>query len=166
MAPCAKYVNISWPTAVSKSHVPSLFLKILLCLVPTAAALAANTQISTEKPIINFRLPAFTPEGYRAWLVRGSEARYVDENQIDIKELTLSVFSGRTDEKVETLILSPVAVVHPADAVVTGPASIRVINDQFEASGTDWRYAQKEKKVSIAKHVRVTFRAEFKDFLK
>ena len=144
----------------------SLARKLLLGLVPAAAALAANTQISTEKPIINFRLPAFTAEGYRAWLVRGSEARYANENQIDIKELTLSVFTGRNDEKVETLILSPVAVVHPTDAVVTGPTRIRVINDQFEASGTDWRYDRKEKKVSIAKNVRVTVRAEFKDFLK
>ncbi len=145
---------------------PSLAKKILLSLVPAAAVLAANTQISTDKPIINFRLPAFTAEGYRAWLVRGSEARYANENQIDIKELTLSVFSGRADEKVDTLILSPVAVVHPTDAVVTGPTTIRVINDQFEASGTNWRYAQKDKKVSIAKNVRVIFRAEFKDYLK
>lgn len=145
---------------------PSFAKTLLLGLVPAVAALAANTQISTDKPIINFRLPAFTSEGYRAWLVRGSEARYAGENQIDIKELTLSVFSGRADEKVDTLILSPAAVVHPGDAVVTGPASIRVISDQFEASGTDWRYAHKEKKVSIAKNVRVIFRAEFKDYLK
>jgi hypothetical protein len=146
--------------------VPSLARKILLGLVPAAAALAASTQLSTDKPVVNFRLPAFTAEGYRAWLVRGSEARYTGDNQVDIKELTLSVFNGQADEKVETLILSPVAVVHPADGVVTGPDRIRVINDQFEASGSDWRYAQKEKKVSIAKNVRVTFRAEFKDFLK
>jgi hypothetical protein len=146
--------------------VPSLAKKLLLCLVPAAAALAADTQISADKPVINFRLPAFTPEGQRAWLVRGSEARFAGENQIDVKELTLSIFSGRPDGKVDTLILSPVAVVHPADAVITGPDTIRVINDQFEASGSDWRYAHTDKRVSIAKHVRVTFRAEFKDFLK
>ena len=145
---------------------PSFAKKVLLCLVPAAAALAANTQISADRPIINFRLPAMNPEGFRAWLVRGSEARYANENRIDVKELTLSVFSGKADEKVETLILSPVAVVHPADAIVTGPENIRVINDQFEASGTDWRYAQKEKKVSIAKHVRVTFQAQLKNYLK
>lgn len=145
---------------------PSLTQKLLFSLALPAVALAANTQISTDKPVINFRLPSFTAEGYRAWLVRGSEARYASENQIDIKELTLSVFSGKADEKVDTLILSPVAVVHPADAVVTGPTTIRVINDQLEASGTTWRYAQKEKKVSIAKNVRVILHAEFKDILK
>lgn len=145
---------------------PSLFKKLLLGLTPVAAAWAANTQISTDKPIVNFRLPAFTPEGHRAWLVRGSEARFANENQIGIKELTLSVFSGRADEKVETLILSPTAEVHPAEAVITGPDSIRVINDQFEASGSHWRYEHRSKKVSIGRNVRVTFRAEFKDYLK
>jgi lipopolysaccharide export system protein LptC len=145
----------------------STSLKIfLLCFVPVAAALAANTQISADKPIVNFRLPSFTPEGHRAWLVRGSEARFANENLIGIKELTLSVFSGRADEKVETLILSPTAEVRPADAVITGPDTIRVINDQFEAAGRNWRYEHKAKKVSIGRNVRVAFRAEFKDYLK
>lgn len=139
--------------------------KFFLCLVP-AFALAANTQVSPDKPVVNFRLPAFTPEGYRAWLVRGSEARFTGEDRIDVKELTLSVFTGRADDKVDTLMLSPVAVVHPAGAVVTGPDTIRVINDQYEASGSAWRYEHKAKKVSLGRNVRVTFRAEFKDYLK
>jgi len=139
---------------------------ILLCLLP-AAGLAQGTSISTDKPIVNFRLPAFTPEGNRAWLVRGSEARYSGPNDIGIRELTLSIFAAKSaEEKVDTLILSPIAVVHPADAVITGPEGIRVLSDQFEASGSGWRYAHKDKKVSIAKNVRVAFRAEFKDFLK
>lgn len=145
---------------------PLLLRILLLCLLP-AAALAQGTQISTDQPIVNFRLPAFTPEGTRAWLVRGSEARYTGPNDIGIKELTLSIFAtGTTTERVDTLILSPLAVVHPADAVITGPTGIRVISDQFEASGNNWRYAHKDKKVSIAKNARVVFRAEFKDLLK
>ncbi|MBI2815208.1 MAG: hypothetical protein HYX71_13100 [Opitutae bacterium] len=145
---------------------PSPAKQLLLLLAPAAAMLAANTQISTDAPIVNFRLPAFTPEGHRAWLVRGSEARVAGENLINIKELTLSVFSGRADEKVDTLILSPTAAVQPADALITGPGTIRVINDQFEAGGRNWRYEHKAKKVSIGRNVRVSFRAEFKDYLK
>ena len=166
MEPCAKCVNISWPAAVSKLPVPSHLKIFLLLLVSTATALAANTRISADAPIVNFRLPAFTPEGHRAWLVRGSEARFAGENLINIKELTLSVFSGLADEKVDTLILSPTAEVRPAEALITGPDTIRVINDQFEAVGRNWRYEHKSKKVSIGRNVRVTFRAEFKDYLK
>ena len=140
----------------------------LLFLLPLAALPAESTQISTEKPVINFRSSTFTPEGFRSWLLRGSEAQVRPAmNQVTIKELTLSIFPGKADnEKVETMILSPTAEVRTADAVVTGPDTIRVINDQFEATGTEWRYTHKEKRVSIARNVRVTFRAELKDFLK
>ncbi len=146
---------------------PSLSRILLLLLLPAAAALAANSTISSSKPVINFRLPAFTADGHRAWLVRGSEARFLSPRQITVKELTLSIFPGKADsEKVETLILSPTAEVRPDAAVVTSTDTIRVINDQFEATGTGWRYAHKEKKVSITRNVRITFRAEFKDILK
>lgn len=139
---------------------------LLFILLPAGIALAESTQVSSDQPVINFRLPTFTPDGYRSWLVRGSEARFVSQNQIDVKELTLSIFTGNADDRVETMILSPAARVQPADAVVAGTSTIRVINDEFEATGSDWRYTHKEKRVSIAKNVHVTFRAELKDFLK
>ena len=98
--------------------------------------------------------------------MRASEARRI-RDQIEVKELTLAIFPGKADdEKVETLILSPTATVLLADSVITGKDSIRVINDQFEAAAADWRYEHKEKKVSINKNVRITFRAELKDILK
>ena len=140
---------------------------LLAGIVVVAFASAAGTQISADKPVINFRLPSFTPEGYRAYLVRGSEGFYVPKNnQIIIKELTLTVFSGKEDDKVTTLILSPTATVLPAESVVTGDSTIRVINDDFEATGIGWRYAHKDKKTVIQKKVRVTFHAEIKNFLK
>ena len=150
---------------------PLVFSSKRLCsiLVPaaaTVAALAASTQIAPDKPVINFRLPAFTPEGNRAWLVRGSQANVVSQDQIDVKELTLTLFSGKEDGRVETMILSPAARVLPAELVVTGDETLRVINDDYEATGIGWRYSHKDKKVSITKNVRVTFRAEFKDILK
>lgn len=138
--------------------------RFLLLFLPVLA-LAATTQVTTDKPIINFRLPVFTPEGHRSWLVRGSEARFEAKNQIEIRELTLTIYSGKADEKIETMILSPSARVLPDEAVVTGPGTIRVLNDDFEVSGADWRYSQQEKRVSINQHVHVTFHAGLKNFL-
>jgi lipopolysaccharide export system protein LptC len=144
---------------------PSLKTLSLL-LLPVAAVLAATTQVSSEKPVINFSTTTWTADNHRAWLLRASEARR-GADQIEVKELTLSIFPGKADdEKVETLILSPTAIVRPDDEVVTGKDSIRVINDQFEAAGSDWRYEHKQRKVSINKNVRITFRAELKDILK
>ena len=137
----------------------------LLLLLPAVLAWGANTQIAPDQPIVNFRLPNFTPEGNRAWLVRGSEARYASKEQIDIKELNLSIFTGLPDGQVETLLLSPSAQVRPAEQKVRGHESIRVINDQFEATGSDWSYELREKRISIGKNVRVVLHTQLKGIL-
>jgi hypothetical protein len=145
---------------------PSHLLRcsILFLLVATVAR-PVSTQVATDKPIVNFRLPDFTPEGNRSWLLRGSEARYAADGRIDIKELNLTIFSGQPDDRVETLILSPSAEVRPENRTVRGSQTIRVINDRFEATGTGWLYSHPEKRVSIAKNVHVILHTELKDLL-
>ncbi len=149
---------------------PLWSIRILACLALGALALprlAADTpaRTSSPSPIINFRLPTFTNTGYREWLVRGSEALPGAHNDLEVKELTLTVFSGDANDRIETMILSPAAHIFASDQVATGDSTIRVINDQFEASGAQWRYAHKEKMISIKKNVRVTFKYELKNLL-
>ena len=145
---------------------PRCFTILACCLGAFLAdAAAATSQVAKDAPIVDFRLPSFTPAGHRAWLVRGSEARFADQNDISITELTLTVFTGDATERIETLILSPAARVRPDEAVATGDSTIRVINDNFEATGAGWRYDHREKRVSIARNVRVTFHAELKNYL-
>lgn len=141
-------------------------IALLLAAAVGVSAFAASTQVSAEKPVINFRLPNFTPEGYRAWMVRGSEGRYLPkENRIDVTELTLSIYSGGSDDKLTTMILSPSATVLADEGVVFGESTIRVINDDFEATGTGWRYEYKTKKTLMKKNVRVVFQAELNQIL-
>ena len=137
-----------------------------LLLLAAAVPAAAQTNFSTNAPIVNFRLPTFTPEGNREWLVRGSEARILSQDLIDIRELTLAIFKGDATEHVDTMILSPAARVQPSTAVATGDATLRVLNDDFEVTGRAWRYDHRQKRVSIAKDVHVVFKAELKDYLK
>jgi hypothetical protein len=141
------------------------FRSLLAFLLAASAGQAATTQITPDKPIINFRLPDFTPEGYRSKLVRGSEARYQPGGVIDIIGLNLSIYTGDADGKVETLILSPSAQVVPAEEIVRGNDSIRVIDDRLEATGSEWTYSHRDKNVSIRKNVRVVLRTQLKDIL-
>ena len=144
----------------------SLFRFLSVTLALAGAAFAASPKVSNDKPIVNFRVPDFTPEGNRAWLVRGSEARYVGDNQVDVKELNLTIFTGGADGKVETLFLSPAAEIRLDDLIARGPSSIRIINDRFEVTGSDWQYSHKEKKVSIGRNVHVVLQTQVKDILK
>jgi lipopolysaccharide export system protein LptC len=161
-------VNKSWLIAVNSAPTmpSSPFRLTLLLLLAAGAGLAATTQITPDKPIVNFRLPDFTPEGHRSWLVRGSEARYQKEGLVDIIGLNLSIFTGLADGKVETLILSPSAKVLPTDQIARGDDSIRVINDRFEATGSNWVYSHRDKNISIGKNVRVILHTQLNDILK
>lgn len=145
---------------------PSPSWKILLFLLVAGAAVASTTRVATDKPIVNFRLPDFTPEGYRSSLVRGTEARYALEGLVDIRELNLTIFTGDADDKIETVILSPSARIKLADRQVTGEESIRIINDRFEATGHNWTYDHEAKRVSITKNVRVILHTQLNDILK
>lgn len=135
----------------------------LLCISLAVSGLAA-TKLS-DQPVVNFRLPTFTPEGHRDWLFRGSEARYLDANHVDVKEMTITVFSGTADNRVDTQILSPAAKLALQDQVATGNSAIRVISDRLEVSGENWSYHHKEKKIRLGKNVRTVIQAEIKNFL-
>ncbi len=115
------------------SHQPQ-FCFFLLALAAARIGRSQDTRISNQAPILNFHMAAFTPNGYREWLVRGSEGRYLSQKEIDVKGLTLTIFTGDAKNKVETVILSPKARMHPESQVVSSSNPIRVINDQFEVS--------------------------------
>jgi len=140
-------------------------LAALVCLWPGALPAQTSTRIANDAPIVNFRLPTFTPEGFRQWLVRGTEARLINSKEIDIRELTLTVFSGDVSDRIETMLLSPQAKVLADQQVASGTGSIRVINDTLEATGEQWTYDHREKRISMRKNVHVTFRAELKNLL-
>lgn len=141
------------------------FVCAALLLSPLPLPAQNKARSSTETPIKNFRLPTFSPTGYREWLVRGTEALPGKQNDLYVKELTLTIFTGDSTDRIETMILSPSAHIFPSEQIATGESSIRVINDEVEASGVDWRYAHKEKMVSIKKNVHVTFKYELKNLL-
>ena len=124
------------------------------------------TAFTANSPVIDFRVPTFTREGFRSWLLSGSEGRYVNANQLDVINLNLTVFDGTAANRVESVFLSPSATALPNAGQVRGSERLRLITDDFEATGEDWRYDHRAKKVSIHKNVRVVFHAQLKDMLR
>jgi hypothetical protein len=49
---------------------------------------------------------------------------------------------------------------------VRGSGRLRLISDDFEATGADWVYDHRQKKVSIRKDVRVVFHAQLQSILR
>ena len=142
----------------------------LLCAGVLASCLApaATAPQSAPAPVQNIRIPVFTNDGFRLWMLRGSEVRPLGKDQVEVRDLNLTAFSGDAADRTETVILSPVARVDPVNRVASGDSTIRVLNytENFEATGTGWTYDQKRKRILIARNVSVTLHVELKDLLK
>lgn len=131
----------------------------------TSLFVRAQTSQAGEPPAVNFSLPAFTKEGYRSFLLRASTARFTGPKAIELRDTTLSVFSGDASNHVETVILSPVATFLTDRNVALGAGPVRLIRDDAEITGEQWRYDHARKTISIAKNVRVVFHAALPDLI-
>ncbi len=139
--------------------------QLLVSLLGLGAAVA-SAQFTSKEPIVNFRLPMFNNEGYKAWEVRGAEGRYLEENRIEITALDLQVFSGDEAGRIETTITSPLAIVRPKDRAVTGPGAIRAKGEGFELFGENWLYEHDTKTVTVRESVVLTLDGAIGNILK
>ncbi|HEX2100723.1 MAG TPA: hypothetical protein VHF69_08675 [Candidatus Synoicihabitans sp.] len=136
------------------------------------AALAPNPfvaqvpQISSPAPVKNYSISFFSEQGFHSMLIRGGAANLQDPRNIVVSNLTLTRYSGDSSRRVETVILSPEAVLQPETQVVTGPAAVRLVRDELELTGEDWRYEHHGKKILIRRNARIVFQAELSDLLK
>jgi hypothetical protein len=138
----------------------------LFGLLLLAAGLArADDDVPTE-PAKNFILPTFTPDGFRSMLLRGSAARLLALRLIELDNMNLTVFHGDASNRVDSVLLSPVARVSLEDNTARGPGAIRLVRDDLDLTGEKWMYDHAKKRISIAQNVRVVFHSELKDLLK
>jgi hypothetical protein len=145
-----------WPLALAW-----LLLPAPCSLLPTVEAAQATP------PAINWVLPIFTDrEGHRSMTLRGSEVRPAEGGSIAVTDLSITIFSGDADAKVDSILLSPSATFFPKEERATGEKSVRFIQDDMEVSGVGWAYDHAAKKVSIHSRVRVKFQAQINDILK
>jgi len=117
-------------------------------------------------PAHNWVLPVFSDrEGHRLMTLRGSEVRPA-EDKITIRELMVTVFTGDAAAKVDSVLMTPLAVFEPGRNLVSGDQSVRFLQDDVEVTGARWTFDQGAKKVSIGENVRVTFRTKLNDILR
>lgn len=122
--------------------------------------------IEAGAPIKFFSLPVFTTEGYRSMLLKGNEAVLVGTQRIDVTDMTLTVFTGKADNKVDTVMTSTLARFLPQEKRAEGDKGVRIIRDDVDMTGTRWKYDHTGKKVVIDGNVRVIFPTQLVDILK
>ncbi len=97
---------------------PALCLLLPLRLAAAPPSADRASAFTVNAPIINFRIPTFTRDGNRAWLLCGGEGRYLSANELEVKNLSLTVFAGDSASTVESVFLSPAATADLDESLV------------------------------------------------
>jgi hypothetical protein len=130
----------------------------------------ASTVLGAESapPATNWVLPIFTDkEGYRMLRATGSQAvQGKTKDTLVVTNLGITIFSGDASERIETIFLSPLATFSLKDNRASGDQTVRIVRDDFEATGRKWDYDHAQKRVTLKGNVRIIFNAEMKDLLK
>jgi hypothetical protein len=139
---------------------------ILLGLLPLAFNLGHAAENVLSEPAKNFTTSTYTPEGYRSMLMQGTKVRMLTPRLFEFTDTNLTVFSGDASNRVDSVLLSPLARVALDNDIASGPGAIRLIRDDLDLTGEQWTYDHAKKSISIANNVRVVFHSELSDLLK
>jgi hypothetical protein len=143
-----------------------LSLHFLVPLALLAAYSPAAPEVTATAPIKNFKLPTFTDEGFRRMMVRALEASLPDPAKIDLKEMELTLFTGRADEKIDAMLAAPVATFLPEKQFASGAETVRLERADLTLTGADWSYDHPGQKVIIRRDAHLIFHATLGDIIK
>lgn len=148
------------------------FRSPLACVAAIAGVVVVTSlhgqtpRVTSPAPVKGYSVSFFSDEGYRSMQVKGATADLSNSDRVVVTGLVLTQFSGDATQEVDTILLSPEAVVEPGPEVATGPSSVRLIRDDLELTGEDWRYEHASKRILIHKKARIVFQAPLADLLK
>ena len=128
--------------------------------------LGQTPRISAPAPVKDYSISFFSEAGYHDMQVKGATADVSDPKRIAVTGLILTLFSGDEAQQVETVILSPEALVEPDPQLVSGPSAVRLVRDDLELTGENWQYEHAAKKILIHRKARIVFCAPLVDLLK
>lgn len=131
---------------------------IALTVFIGALLVTANAQFVPDTPVTNFSLSTFDEAtGWKAWVLRGGEGRYINADEIHVVDMSLEVLSGQEDMDVTMRIESPFAIMRLDENKAYGDSTIRLEGDRFSLEGADWQWEGESRDVTIRKDARVTF---------
>jgi hypothetical protein len=130
---------------------------------PSASQISDNPS---SAPAANWEMKVFTKEGFRSMILRGGEVRVAAANRYEVVDFNVTMFSGKADAQVESILLSPAATFFARENQASGEKSVRLIRDDVEITGEQWTYSHAQEKVTIQKNTRVVFHAALPDLIR
>jgi lipopolysaccharide export system protein LptA len=137
---------------------------------PSAPAADSGKNIFANVPIKNPRYPGFNDAGNRIYLLTGKQAAFINNRQIDIRELSFTQYPGDGSSTVQAAITAPTASVFFDDnrqsPRIAGSDSVHLVHEnELDVTGEDWSYDHAQQKLNINKNARVICKAPLKNIL-
>jgi hypothetical protein len=142
-------------------------LTLFLVALSLGSALPAQTGGNpAAAPARNWEMGIFSKEGFRSMILRGSEVRLAAADRYDVVDLSITIFAGKANPRVDVVLLSPAATFLARENRAMGNKAVRLIRDDMEITGEQWTYVHAEQKVTIQKNSRVVFHAALPDLIR
>lgn len=119
-----------------------------------------QSQIVPSDPVLDFRLPRFSNNGYPQWILRGGKGIYDNAEQIRIEEMSLRVYSGDQRKFLEMTIDSPKATFLIEENSSVSESPIEIVGTNFKVSGVGWKWDGSNKEIHVNSDVVVEFSQE------
>ena len=139
---------------------------LLLAAILASPLSAQSGGNPAAAPARNWEMGTFTKEGFRSMILRGSEVRLTAADRYDVVDLSITIFAGGANPRVDIVLLSPAATFLSRENRAMGNKAVRLIRDDMEITGEQWTYVHAEQKVTIQKNSRVVFHAALPDLIR
>ncbi|MEK0448557.1 MAG: hypothetical protein RL088_825 [Verrucomicrobiota bacterium] len=107
---------------------------------PPAKGTAGLSELPIPKgaPQKEIRFPVYSPDGKKTMYYRIGVATWVDDSNIEMREMELQTYSA--DGKEESLVKLPDAVLNVPTNVITAKAKITIRDERFEITANSLSY--------------------------
>lgn len=107
---------------------------------PPAKGTAGLSELPIPKgaPQKEIRFPVYSPDGNKTMYYRIGVATWVDDSNIEMREMELQTYSA--DGKEESLVKLPDAVLNVPTNTITAKAKITIRDDRFEITANSLSY--------------------------
>ncbi len=145
-----------------------VFISALMIILPQLPFFPhlLEGRLTPDAPVLDFKLPMFGQNGYKIWELHGREGRYINEERIDVVDLSLRLYSGDEELQVHTTIESPSATMLVQQSRAEGKSKIKITGNQFQIDGENWQWEGKTRTVKVNKNVQVSFQQRLAGILK
>ena len=143
-----------------------LYFALSACVTLLMARGISGGQIVPDAPIVDFRLLMFGDNGYKIWEIHGEEGHYISDQRIDVLGLTIRLFNGTEDLRVETIIESPLASMFVEEKEAAGDSELRITGGYFSIEGKNWTWRGRTRTIEVREAVEVIFHEKLTDILK